>query len=117
MDNSRSYDPQPRPPWWNEIAFCEYHQNKGHKTSNCINLCHKVQDLIDDGDIFVDEHNKNLDHKVFKEPFPQYEKWEILTQKPNNKVNYTYSNNDDEIVHMVEPVGVEYHNIITIKGK
>ena len=80
---------------------------KGHKTSNCINLHQKVQDLIDNCDIVVDGHNKNLDHKDFKEPFPQYKKGENSKQKPNNKVNYTYSNNDDEIVHMVELVGVE----------
>lgn len=60
----------------NETAFCEYHQNKGHKTSNYINLHHKIQDLIDDGDIVVDGHNKNSDHKAFKEPFSSYEKGE-----------------------------------------
>ena len=66
MDNPHSYDPQPRPPWWNETSYCEYHQNKGHKVGNCINLRHKIQDMIDDGDLVVDGHHKNLDHKAFK---------------------------------------------------
>lgn len=69
-------------------------------------MCHKIQDLINDGDIVVDWHNNNLDHKAFKEPFQSYEKGEISKEKPNNKVNYTYYDNDDEIVHMVEPMGL-----------
>ena len=42
-----------------------------------------------------------------------------MKQKPRNKVNYTYCNDDDddERVHMVELVDVEYYEIITIKGK
>lgn len=73
--------------------------------------------MIDDGYLVVDGHNKNLDHKAFKEPFPSYEKEESSNPKSNNKVKYTYSNNDDEIVHMVEPMGFEYYDVITIKGK
>ncbi len=116
MDNPHPYDPQPRPPWWNETSFCEYHQNKGHKTSNYINLRHKVQDMIDVGELVVDGHNKNSDHKVFKEPFPAYEKGETSKPEPYNKVNYMYSN-DENVIHMVEPIDFEYCDIITIKGK
>lgn len=77
---------------------------------------HKVQDLIKDGDIVVDGHNKNIDHKDFKEPFPSYEKGEKSKQKPHNKVNYTYSN-DDDVINMVELVDFEYCDVINIKGK
>ena len=77
---------------------------------------HKIQDLIDDGDIVVDGHNKNADHKAFKEPFPTYDKGESSKSKPYHKVNYTYSN-DDNVINMVEPVGVEYCDVITVKGK
>ena len=107
LDNTRPYNLQPWLPWWNETSFYEYHQNKGHKTENCINLHHKIQDLIDDGDIVVDGRNENINHKAFKEPFSSYEKGESSKWKPNNKVNYTYSN-DENVINMVEPMDVEH---------
>lgn len=77
---------------------------------------HKVQDLIDSGDIVVDSHNKNLDHQAFKDPFPPHEKGESSNAKNTNaKVNYTYTN-DENVIGMIEPVGVEYCDVITIKG-
>ena len=72
LDNPRPFDPHPRPSWWKETAYCEYHQNKVHNTLNCYHLHNKIQDLIDDGELVVDGHNKNADHKAFKEPFPTY---------------------------------------------
>ena len=116
MENLHPYDPQPRQPWWNETSYYEYHQNKGHKVGNCINLCHKIQDMIDDGDPVVDGHHKNSNHKEFKEPFMPYKKGESSKQKPNNKVNYAYPN-DDNVINMVEPVDFEYCDVITNKGK
>jgi hypothetical protein len=103
MDNPRPYNPQPCPPWWNETSYYEYHQNKGHKVGNCINLHHKIQDMIDNGELVVDGHHKNSDHKAFKEPFPPYEKGETSKTKPNNKINYAYPK-DDNVINMVEPV-------------
>ena len=38
LDNSRPYDPQLRPSWWNESSYYEYHQNKGHQTPSYIQL-------------------------------------------------------------------------------
>ena len=64
----------------------------------------------------MDGHNKNIDHKAFKEPFPSYDKGESSKSKPNNKVNYTYSNNDN-VINMVEPIDVEYCDFIIIKGR
>ena len=64
----------------------------------------------------MDGHNKNADHKAFKEPFPTYEKGESSKAQTHHKVSYTYSNNDN-VINMVEPVDVEYYNVITIKGK
>ena len=72
--------------------------------------------MIDDGDIVVDGHNKNFDHKASKDPFLAYEKGESSKPKPNNKLNYPYSN-DDNVINMVEPMDFEYCDIITIKGK
>ena len=42
LENPRPYDPHPRPSWWNESAYCEYHRNKGHQTASCIQLRHKI---------------------------------------------------------------------------
>ena len=64
----------------------------------------------------MDGHNKNADHKAFKEPFLTYDKGECSKAQTHHKINYTYSN-DDNVINMVEPVDVEYCNIITIKGK
>ena len=64
----------------------------------------------------MDEHNKNIDHKAFKEPLSSYDKGECSKSKSHNKVNYTYSN-DDNVINMVEPIDVEYCDVITIKGK
>ena len=116
MDNPRPYDPQPCPPWWNKTSYCEYHQNKGHKVGNCINLHHKIQDMIDNGELVVDGHHKNSDHKAFKEPFPPYEKGETSKTKPNNKIKYAYPK-DDNVINMVEPMDFEYYDVITIKSK
>lgn len=117
LDNTNPYDPQPRPNWWNESTYYEYHQNKGHKTSSCIQLRHKVQDLIDNGDIVVDGHNKNLDHQAFKDLFPTHNKGESSGAKNSNaKVNFTYTV-DNNVINMIEPVDFVYCNVITIKGK
>ena len=74
LDNSQPYDPQPRPSWWNESAYYDYHRNKGHKTMSCIQLWHKIQKLINNGDVIVGNHNKNYAHQVFKYLFPPHEK-------------------------------------------
>lgn len=117
LDNTTPYDPQPRPNWWNESAYCEYHRNKGHKTSSCIQWQHKFQDLINNGNIVVDGHNKNFDHQSFKDPFPPHNKGESSRAKDSNtKVNFTYNANEN-IINMIGPVDFEYYDVITIKGK
>lgn len=61
-------------------------------------------------------HNKNSDHQAFKDPFPPHEKGESSKPKnENNKVNYMYNTNDN-VINMVEPIDVEYYDVITIKG-
>ena len=72
--------------------------------------------MIDNGDLVVDRHHKNSDHKAFKEPFPPYKKGETSKTKPNNKINYAYTK-DDNVINMIEPVDFEYYDVITIKGK
>lgn len=114
-DNSRPYDPEEKPHWWNENDYYEYHWNKGHKTGNYIKLKHTIQDLIESRDVVVDGHNVNTGHKAFKEPFPKYEIEEVSKSKNTSKVNYMFSNNNN-VIHMVEPIEEKYCNMTILKG-
>jgi uncharacterized protein with NAD-binding domain and iron-sulfur cluster len=42
--------------------------------SNCMQLKHKIQDLVDQKAIQIDEPQSNTDHGVFKSPLPNYDK-------------------------------------------
>lgn len=64
----------------------------------------------------MDGHINNSNHKDFKESLPHYEKGENSKQKSHNKVNYTYTN-DDDVINMAKLVDFEYYDIIIIKGK
>lgn len=74
MPATRNFEPQVKPPWWNESHYCDYHRNKGHNTNNCMRLKNIVQDMIDKGDIMVDDHKTNGDHEALKNPLPNYNK-------------------------------------------
>lgn len=51
---TRLFDPnQPKPRWYNENEYCEYHRIKGHDTRKCMKLKIYIQDLIDRGEIEV----------------------------------------------------------------
>src|SRR3989441_7054821 len=39
--------PNPLPPSFNQQAYCDFHQTRGHDTNNCKRLKHEVQDLIE----------------------------------------------------------------------
>ena len=43
--------PNPLPKSYNANEYCEYHQGAGHKTDTCQKLRHRIQDLVDNGDI------------------------------------------------------------------
>lgn len=48
------FDPnQPKPRWYNENEYCEYHRIKGHDTRKCMKLKIYIQDLIDRGEIEI----------------------------------------------------------------
>ena len=82
-----------------------------------IQLWHKIQNLIDSGEVIVGNYNKNSEHQAFKDPFPPHEKGEYSTTKnAHTKVNYTYNVNDN-VINMVKPIGDKYCGVITIKGR
>lgn len=70
LPNMRDFEPQVKPPWWNDAHYCEYHINKGHCTNDRLRLKNLFQDLIDNGNIMVDGHKTNDDHEAFKSPLP-----------------------------------------------
>ena len=47
--------------------YCAYHQHNEHSTSDCIELKHKIQDLIDNG--IIDASNDSCDEDTFLEKY------------------------------------------------
>lgn len=70
----RNYEPQVKPPWWNDNHFCDFHRNKGHHIDNCQRLKHVIQDLIDNGVIKVDGHTTNESHITLRLHFQSMRK-------------------------------------------
>lgn len=76
QDPAKFHIPDPKPHWWDDKAFCKFHNGPGHTVENCWKLKHIVQDFIESGKLQVDGLNTNADHKAFKEPLPNYDKGE-----------------------------------------
>ena len=56
--------------------------------------------------MLIDGLVKNLDHKAFKTPLPEYEKGESSQANKKNhdaKIHYTYATNDN-VINMIELV-------------
>lgn len=53
LPKARNWKPKVKPSWWNDVDYCNFHKNKGHKTNDCIQLKHLVQDLIDSKKVFI----------------------------------------------------------------
>lgn len=49
QDPTKHRIPDPKPHWWDEKAFCVFHNGIGHDIENCFKLKHLVQDLIESG--------------------------------------------------------------------
>ena len=47
---------QPKPVWYRENDYCEFHKIKGHSTNRYSKLKNYVQDLIDRGDIELESN-------------------------------------------------------------
>src|SRR3989441_5930073 len=61
--------PNPLPPSFNQQAYCEFHQARGHDTNNCKRLKHEVQDLIEQGKIPDPEQGQP---STRKNPLPNF---------------------------------------------
>ena len=67
----------PKPVWFKDNEYCDFHRVKGHETDRCFRLCHYIRDLIEEGKIIVDSHpesGKGPNEKmgIYKEPFPNH---------------------------------------------
>src|SRR2546425_2345249 len=61
--------PNPLPPSFNQQAYCDFHQTRGHDTNNCKRLKHEVQDLIEQGKIPDPEQGQP---STRKNPLPNF---------------------------------------------
>lgn len=61
--------------WYNENEYYHNHHQKGHWINKCRMLQHKIQNLIDQWKLEVDNHvapsNQNL--RIYQNPLSQYE--------------------------------------------
>ena len=70
--NTHPFDEnQPKSKWYRENEYCKYHRIKGHDTNKCIKLKIFIQNLVDDGEIEVEERptSKNAKLKIFQSCF------------------------------------------------
>jgi hypothetical protein len=96
--------------WWSlEFWFLEpwllcvlrdFHRCEGHLTRNCIQLKHKIQDLVDQKIIEIEEPQRKTNHGVLKNPLPNYDKGESST--PNGKDKNLNHIHDTLILHLSE---------------
>lgn len=109
----RDFEPQVKPPWWNDTHHCEYHRRKGHRSNDCLRLKNLVQDLLDKGDITVDGHKTNDDHVAFRNPLLNYDKGaSSSSNKKGPHINHVYNN----IINHISAYG-NHINVIKIKDK
>jgi len=96
--DTRGFEPKVISSWWNEAHFLEFHRCKGHLTNSCMQLKDKIQDLIGNKVIQIEESQANIDHGVFKNPLPNYDKGESSNMNGKGKgVIYVY---DGTIYHI-----------------
>lgn len=97
-------DNAPKPSWYKEHEYCEMHHVKGHK-KKMFGLCHYIQELIENGEIEVDNpgknHTPNENMEIYKEPFPKHGKSEESqtdwgeSSQSYKATNYLYTKKDN----------------------
>lgn len=102
---------KPKPAWYKEIEYYEYHMIKGHFTNRCMKLKNYVQDLINNRDIQIEGDKPLLQNKqlgLYKDQ--NFLKHDLINQSPNkskyptdninyNKASYTYDVIANHIQH------------------
>jgi hypothetical protein len=101
--NTRPFDEnQPKPAWYKDNEYCDYHRVRGHDTKKCMKFKNYVQDLIDSGKIEVEGHNQssNSKLKIYSTPFPNHNQSNqndhninAVSTSNNNTTPYDYSTN------------------------
>lgn len=110
LPDTRGFESKIKLSWWNDAHYCDFHRCKGHLTRSCIQMKHKIKDLVDEEIIEIEGPQSNTDHGVFKNPLPNYEKGESST--PNGKDKNVNHIHDMFILHLSK---VEYpHNNVEI---
>lgn len=106
---------QPKPQWYNENEYCDYHHVSGHDTCKCMKLKNYIQDLIDKGDIEVattKPGNSNDKLKMYQDPFPKHSKEKASS---SHEVHYDYTNyifGFDSLLGRIEPFDTHVNTII-----
>ncbi|KAH9315590.1 hypothetical protein KI387_024217, partial [Taxus chinensis] len=75
MKPHTSFDPtRPTPTWYKEHDFYNYHRVKGHSDGNCITFKNFVQEMLEKGELTLDNPNAptNQNLHIFKKPFPNH---------------------------------------------
>lgn len=89
-------EPQFKPAWYNDNDYYEYHQIKGHKTSNYMKLKNIIYDLIDHGKVNINQWSGPSRYNelgVHKNPMPDHGKGNNAGKLKNyNQVNHSYDN-------------------------
>jgi len=102
--------------WYNENDYCEYHSVVGHKTVDCMQLKHCVQDLIDQNQVNLDQTTQpspNANLGAYKDPLPNHNK----ASSSNQAYNVTPPPPSyDSIVGRIEPSS-HHVNTITIQAQ
>ncbi|RVW80737.1 hypothetical protein CK203_050716 [Vitis vinifera] len=85
--------PQPIPHQFRMNLHCAYHQGPGHETDRCIALRHAIQDLIDQGLVYLGQSS------VTTNPLPAHTT--RVTHPPADGIHFLEFSDRDDYIHML----------------